>query len=231
MMSLYMTAQSGKLKEFISHLYEFPLEQVESRYSTLLNVSYYKGRYLLSTRNAVYSFADKYASFLQAFKKLHLKNRNIQKVLLLGYGLGSIPQILQTQYQLNCHYTAIEIDPAVIELAKKYGYLPEQSKIDIFCADAYDFVKSDHTQYDLICVDVFIDDTVPENVESEAFLHNLSRLVQPNNGILLYSRMQKDAFQKSSTQSFKNQLFKKVFTPSSEIDTNGNLILVYEAGC
>lgn len=231
MMSLYMTVQSGKFKEFLSHVYEFPIEQVESRYSTLLNISYYKGRYLLSTRNAVYSFADKYSSFLQAFKKIDLKNRNIQKVLLLGYGLGSIPQILQQHYQFKGHFTAVEIDPVIIDLAKRYGYMPEQSKIDVYCADAYDFVKSDKEQYDLICADIFIDDTIPESIESDAFLHNLSRLLHPKNGLLLYSRLQSDDFQRSATQAFKNNHFKKIFYPIVEIDTKGNLILLYDAGC
>ena len=229
-MSLFMPANTGKMKELLSHVYEFPVEQVESKYSTILTVSYYKGRYLLSTRNAVYSFAEKYESFAEAFKKLEIQKRNIQKVLVLGYGLGSITQILNQQYNINCHYTAVEIDPVVIDLAKRYGFLPGQSKIDIFCVDAYEFLKSEQDKYDLICVDLFIDDTVPENAESDTFLHNLSRLLKPDNGLLIYSRLQSDAIQKASTNAFRRDHFKKVFSPVNEIETSGNLMLVYDAG-
>jgi spermidine synthase len=227
-MSLFMSGNTGKLRELLSHVYEFPVEQVESKYSTILNVSLYQGRYLLSTRNAVYSFEEKYDSFSEAFKKLNIEKRNIQKVLLLGFGLGSIPQILHQQYNVNCHYTAIEIDPVVIYLAKRYAYKPEHSKIDIFCADAYDFVKAEQDKYDLICVDVFIDDTVPENAESEVFLYNLKRILK-DNGLLIYSHLNNDKIQQTTNNMFKREHFKKVFSPSREIETRGNLMLVYDA--
>lgn len=228
-MSLFMPANTGKMKELFSHVYEFPIEQVESKYSTILNVSYFKGRYMLSTRNAVYSFAEKYESFSEAFKQLKIEKRNIQKILILGYGLGSITQILNQQYQINGHYTAVDIDPVVIDLAKRYGFLPGQSKIDMFCADAYEFVKSDYEQYDLICVDLFIDDTVPEIAESEVFLYNLSRLLKKDNGLLIFSRLNVDSIQKSANNSFRRDAFKKVFSPVKEIETKGNLMLVYDA--
>jgi spermidine synthase len=228
-MSLFMPANTGKMKELFSHVYEFPVEQVESKFSTILNVSYFKGRYMLSTRNAVYSFAEKYESFAEAFKQLKIEKRDIQKVLILGYGLGSITQILNQQYQKNCHYTAVDIDPVIIDLAKRYGYMPAQSKIEMFCADAYEFVKSDTEQYDLICVDVFIDDTVPENAESEVFLYNLSRLLKKDNGLLIYSRLNADDIQKAANNSFRRDTFKKVFSPVKEIETKGNLMLAYDS--
>jgi len=227
-MSLFMPSNAGKLKELLSHVYEFPIEQVESKYSTILNISFYKGRYLLSTRNAVYSFAEKYDSFADAFQQLNVGKRDIQKVLILGFGLGSIPQILNQEYKINCHYTAVEIDPMVIHLAKEYGYMPQQSKIEIFCADASDFVKAEQDKYDLICVDVFIDDTVPESAESEVFLYNLKRILK-DNGLLIYSRLNVDNIQKTTNNSFKREHFKKVFSPSKEIETRGNLMLVYDA--
>lgn len=228
-MSLFMSANTGKMKEIFSHVYEFPVEQVESKFSTILNVSYFKGRYMLSTRNSVYSFAEKYESFAESFRQLKIEKRNIQKVLILGYGLGSITQILNQQYQKNCHYTAVDIDPVIIDLAKRYGYMPSQSKIEMFCADAYEFVKSDTEQYDLICVDVFIDDTVPENAESEVFLYNLSRLLKKDNGLLIYSRLNADDIQKTANNSFRRDIFKKVFSPVKEIETKGNLMLVYDS--
>jgi spermidine synthase len=227
-MSLFMPSNAGKLKELISHVYEFPVEQVESKYSTILNVSFYKGRYLLSTRNAVYSFEEKYDSFADAFQQLKIDKREIQKVLILGFGLGSIPQILSEQYKMNCNYTAVEIDPMVIHLAKNYGYMPQQSKIEVYCADAYDFVKAEQDKYDLICVDVFIDDTVPENAESEVFLYNMRRILK-DNGLLIYSRLNADNLQKTTNNAFKRDHFKKVFSPSKEIETSGNLMLVYDA--
>ncbi len=229
LLSLFMISNSSKLKDMLSHMYEFNVAQVESRHSTILNVSLFKGRYVLSTRNAVYSFADKYESFADAFRKTNIQKREINKVLVLGYGLGSIPQILSQHYSINCHYTAVEIDPAVINLTGKYGFMPEKSRIDLHCCDAFDFVKNDTEKYDLICVDLFIDDTVPECAESDIFLTSLKSMLKEN-GLLLYSRMNSDKFQQAATNAFRRDHFKKVFSPSSEVETSGNLVLVYDAG-
>lgn len=228
-LSLFMSGNTRKLRELLSHVYEFPIEQAESKYSTILNVSLYQGRYMLSTRNAVYSFEDKYESFAEIFRKLHIAKRDIRKALLLGFGLGSIPQILESQHQLHCHYVAVEIDPVVIQLARRYAYKPASSKIDIFCTDACEYVKYEQDRYDLICVDLFIDDSVPENAESELFLYHLKRLLNEG-GLLLYSRLNNDKFQQSANNVFKREHFKKVFSPVREITTRGNLMLIYEAG-
>ena len=106
-------------KRFLSYLFEIHIESTSSEYNPHLYVSLQKGRYQLSTANAVYSFEDLYDNFSDAFKEIDLDRLNIQNVLILGFGLGSIPIILEQNFKKKYHYTGVEIDEEVLYLAKK----------------------------------------------------------------------------------------------------------------
>lgn len=51
----------------------------------------------MCTAHAVYSYEDRYDNFVRAFKKAKLHDRKIDNVLILGFGLGSIPIILENK--------------------------------------------------------------------------------------------------------------------------------------
>ena len=53
-------------------------------------------------------------------KKLDIAKREIQNVLILGLGTGSIIQILEQKYKLNASYDVVEIDQGVVEFFEKY---------------------------------------------------------------------------------------------------------------
>ena len=57
-------------KRLLSHLFEIHIESTSSEYNPHLYVSLRKGRYQLSTANAIYSFEDLYYNFLMLLQKL-----------------------------------------------------------------------------------------------------------------------------------------------------------------
>lgn len=126
-----------------SYLTEIGIERRKSEISGELEVSYRRGRYALSTQQAVYSYQDLYLNFKQSFQRLPLADLPIQKVLVLGMGLGSIPFLLEKTFHCNYQYTLVEIDPVIIDLARKYGCLSGvlQSEMQVVCADAAQWVK------------------------------------------------------------------------------------------
>ncbi|RMG85870.1 MAG: methyltransferase domain-containing protein, partial [Bacteroidetes bacterium] len=175
-------------KKLLSYLTEIHLESAPSDINPHLYVSLSRGRYQLSTANAIYSYADLYDNYRQAFERLDLPRRRIERVLVLGFGLGSVPWLLEKTFKQNYHYTGVEIDENVIYLANKY-VLPElQSPVEIFCADAFAFAFQHAEQYDLIAMDVFLDDLVPPHFEDTAFLEALRALLR-DDGFLLYNRL------------------------------------------
>jgi len=212
-------------KRLLSHLFEIHIESTSSEYNPHLYVSLYKGRYQLSTANAIYSFEDLYHNFFDAFTEIDLDQLNIQTVLILGFGLGSIPMILEQKFGKNYHYTGIEIDEEVLHLANKYTIPEIASGIELVCADATHFVNLSSIKYDMIAVDLFEDDIIPEQFEEPEFLDNLKKMLNPK-GILLYNRLAHNSNDITQTKSFYHNSFKKVFEKGTYLEVNDNWMLL-----
>jgi len=179
----------------------------------------------LCTANAVYSFEDLYDNFFTTFENIDLEKRNIQNILVLGFGLGSIPTMLEKNFGKKYDYTAVEIDESVIYLASKYALPQLDSKVEIICANAYSFVMQCQQKFDLICMDVFLDDTVPSEFEQSDFLEKLKTLINPE-GILLYNRMIFRPKARRKTEIFFDKKFKPVFPEGSYLEVKGNWMLM-----
>lgn len=211
-------------KRLLSHFFEFHIESAPSELNPHLYVSLNRGRYQLCTANAVYSFADLYDNFTKAFRRLQPAHLPIQEVLLLGFGLGSIPLMLEKKFHCQFRYTGVEADESVIWLAGKYA-LPEiESPLELHCTDAYTFVFSTESRFDLICMDVFLDDQIPDEFTQTDFLEALRNLLLPG-GILLYNRLSATDEDKALSRVFWEEAFLPVFPQAEKWDFGGNWIL------
>lgn len=214
-------------KRLLSYLTEIHIESAPSEHNPHLYVSLSNGRYQLSSENAVYSYDDLYDNFVRAFQRINLDQRNIKKVLILGFGLGSIPIILEKKHGKNYEYTAVELDENVLYLANKYTIPSLQSSIQFINTDAFAFAHFCQEKFDLICMDVFLDDVVPSDFETSQFLENLSGLLDKN-GILLYNRLALLDSDRKNTKHFFETEFKNQFPDAAPLDVGGNWILVNE---
>jgi len=220
-----MTNRPPFWKKIISYLTELHIESAPSDINPHLYVSLNNGRYQLCTANAIYSYEDLYDNYSEAFKKIEIDKRKIENVLILGFGLGSIPFMLEKKFNKKYHYTAIEIDESVIYLATKYA-LPEiNSSIQMICTDAFAYVMQCQEQFDIICMDVFLDDIIPEEFEAEDFLNNLKRLITKD-GLLLYNRLANTPEDLKATQTFFKEKFQPVFPDGKYLEVRGNWMLL-----
>ena len=76
----------------------------------------------------------------------------------------------------------------VHQIAENEFLIREYKHIHIVTCDAYEYVKTCSQQFDLIIVDIFVIDTIPEVFTQEAFLHQLAALVLEQ-GQLIYNTM------------------------------------------
>ena len=164
----------------LSYFKDVYLESTSSNYNRELHVILSEGRYQLCTSKAVYSFEDKYINFKKSFDWIDWDKHEIQKVLILGLGLGSVIQMLEKNFERDFEYHAVEIDGKIIELANKYILWKLDSSLQIFEADALFYVNISQEKYDLILMDVFDSDKVPKEFESESFLEALSERMNDN---------------------------------------------------
>ena len=176
------------LKYFLSFLYPVTIEKTSSIYNPLLEVKIENGKYVLNAANANYSFGSLHQIFLNAFKQTKTGEREIKNVLLLGLGGGSVPVILFEEFKLDCKITAVEIDEAVIELSKEFFNMQRFQMLEIICADAFEFVQKCSLKFDLIIVDIFIDNKVPSQFESDEFLFAIKGLMN-RKGIIMFNKI------------------------------------------
>lgn len=217
-------------KRLLSYLYDLRIASSDSAYSGRLDLMYSRGRYALATPRALYSYEDLYTTFRKTFEALPLERLPLRRVLVLGMGLGSIPLLLERTFGKVCEYTLVEIDPAVIDLAQRYGCFQAglQSPMRVVQADAALWVgdmQQEPESYDLICVDIFIDDAVPTPIESLDFLQALKKRLH-SQGLLLYNRLNYTEKIMHKTIAFYEKNFKFVFEQATYIDMEGNRMLL-----
>lgn len=203
---------------------DIPLVTTQSEINPFIRVNLSRGRYQLLTENAIYSYGDLYDNFFEAFKFLELDNRNVEEVLILGFGLASIPYMLENNFKKNYYYTAVEIDEKILELAHQFVTKDLRSPIDFVCTDAESFVFVTEQTFDVICVDIFLDEVIPEQFRTTDFLVRLSELLNPE-GIIIFNTLYLSTEDKIGTDEFVQHVFKKVFPGMRSIVTKSNRML------
>jgi predicted membrane-bound spermidine synthase len=212
-------------KRALSYFYPVKIECASSSFNPKLDVYLKQGRYQLCTPNAVYSYGDLYDNFTRTFDAMELDILDVRKVLVLGFGMGSITTILEKVFEKHYDYTGVEIDQKIIELARKYVLSDMESAINLICDDAFNFVKECNDQFDLIAVDLFIDDKVPLAFEQKDFLQSVKKLLN-DDGVLLYNRLSFNKRDLIDTKQFFAGQFTDVFPNSTYLDVDGNWMLL-----
>ena len=211
-------------KRMLSHFFEIPLESTGSDINEQLNVSLVRNRFQLSTRKSIYSYDDLYSNFYFAFQQIILPPDDTE-ILILGLGLGSIPFMLEKSFQKRYQYVTVELDESVIQLASKFSMSRLDSQIQIIHADAESFVKNHQQKYQLICVDLFIEDIVPAFFEG-ALGNNLIKNLLREHGSVLFNRLYRTGRDKINTDQFFEEVFAVVYEDPDYLEVEGNRILV-----
>jgi len=212
-------------KSLISHLFEVEIERRESHFSKQLIVSLAKGRYQLSSLRAIYSYEDLYLNFAQAFEVIDWEKIEAKNCLLLGLGMGSVFQLLEKHYANPLELIAVDIDPVVIELFSKYIKPQLKNSLNIYEVDAGDWIASNQKPFDIVIVDVFIDDVVPNKFLSVEFLEELQTSMSQE-ACLFYNLLAMSPLDKEKAKRYFEARFKQVFKKGHIIETKNNYILI-----
>ena len=97
---------------------------------------------------------------------------NPKKILIVGLGGGTIPMAYHQLFP-TAQVHSVEIDPAIKKVAKKYFGLVENSQVKIFTQDGRVFTKRaklNGLRYDLIILDAFNGDYIPEHLMTQEYL-------------------------------------------------------------
>lgn len=175
-------------KKIFSYFFAVPLQKYTSIYSGNLMVALENGKKVLNTDDVNYSYNSLHRVFKTAFRKSKLTIKKDNKVLILGLGGGSIVQILREDYLLTAPIKLIEIDPIIIQIASLEFGISKYDPLEIVEMDALEYIKINTEVYDLICIDLFINDQVPEKFLSTQFMQKVLNSLQ-SGGSIYYNIM------------------------------------------
>jgi spermidine synthase len=134
-------------------------------------------------------------------------NPNPTRILVIGEGGGTIPTALQEMLP-NTQIDLVEIDKAVDGVARQYFEFKPGPKTRVFIEDGRVFVKRMIPQkpnYDLVLLDAFDADYIPEHMLTREFLQEVKSIMTPNGVIVA------NTFSDSALYDYESVTYRTVF--------------------
>jgi len=153
-------------------------------------------------------------------------NPSPQRILIIGLGGGTLPRALQKLFPA-AKIDAVEIDPAVVRVAGKYfGFVPG-ARTEVFEEDGRVFAKRMGKQgirYDLVMLDAFDHEYIPEHMLTREFLLEIKALLTPN-GVLAAN-----TFATSKLYDLESATYHSVFGQFYRLKSGNRVILTRQGG-
>ena len=121
------------------------------------------------------------------------------RTLAIGLGGGSVVKRMWRDYP-DMPIDAVELDPAVLQVAKRYFALPEDERIRVTIGDGRRFLEKSDDSWDIILVDAYDDYEVPPRLVTEEFMLLAHRHLT-DGGVMAYNfigRVSGDAASRSA---------------------------------
>jgi len=201
------------LQKFLSYLFPVLLERVGGDLEHQLSVYLDKGKLKLYTEETNYSFGQLHRVFQNALKGIVYKEKEDSKILILGFGAGSIASIIRQELNIKSPMIGVELDKVVLDLYKRY-FSTTHTNLSIVHTDAFKFVTQSQDKFDLILIDLFVDQELPEFCTSSEFMKGVAAILDVTGTVVfntIESTLAMDRFEKSLGNSFIIQNKKKIF--------------------
>jgi spermidine synthase len=129
------------------------------------------GMFLSDARESPLRYPD---YFLLAW----LLNPGIKKVLVVGMGSGSVPKRILSDLP-GVQVDSVELDPVVVDVAKRYFELRDTPRHRIFVQDGRQYIRRADTTYDLIVMDAYFAEGVPFHLVTREFFQQTKAKLAP----------------------------------------------------
>jgi spermidine synthase len=149
-----------------------------------------------------------------------------RSVLIIGLGGGTLPRAL-AEVLPTARIDVVEIDPAVVQVARKYFLFAPSEQTQVIEADGRVFVKRalrEQRHYDLIMLDAFDHEYIPEHLLTEEFLREVQGLLAPG-GVLAAN-----TFSSSRLYDHESVTYSAVFGTYFNLKRENRVIIAMQGG-
>lgn len=118
---------------------------------------------------------------------------NLRNILVLGMGGGTIPHLVAKNFP-GVEITSVELDPVMVDIAKKYFDLDQIPNHRVIVADALRVVVEpeefnlSYSTFQALIVDIFIGEKYPDLGSSGNFIAAVKRMVSAG-GLVIFNRI------------------------------------------
>jgi spermidine synthase len=148
-------------------------------------------------------------------------NPEPRSILIVGLGGGTLPTAL-ARILPSTTIDVVEIDPAVVRVAKRFFAFTPGARTTVIEADGRVFVKRamrEQRQYDLIMLDAFDHEYIPEHLLTREFLEEVTSLLSPK-GVLAAN-----TFSSSRLYDHESTTYFAVFGPFYNLRRDNRVVL------
>lgn len=204
------------------HSPERILAECTTAHNPLLTVVELNGRRRLDGLTVNYSCGSLEDVLRTAFDAFELERRPIQSALILGFGAGSAVRLLRRLHGKEVEFVAVEIDPVVVDFARRWFGFDGDPHVEFAVADARAFVESDARKHDFVLVNVFVDDIVPSRLRDARFARDVARRLTPG-GVLVFNTLT-DTNERRTESAEIDRALKEAFGRIDRLDVGANRI-------
>ena len=215
-------------KKLFSYIIPLTIYKQKSTISQTLEVTWANGQLVLDSTNTNYSYGSLQRILRKGLKFIGFeKIRNMKKILVLGVAGGSVVKTLADEINYEGKIIGVEIDKAVIEIAKEYFQLDQIQNLEIKIEDALVFVNNTEDTFDLIIIDIFQDTKMPDFLFEKSFIDRICNLLNTN-GYILFNTMIINQHQKQVNANYIDNFDSILYTVTklNKMEETNELIII-----
>ncbi|MGD8367614.1 MAG: fused MFS/spermidine synthase [Desulfobacterales bacterium] len=149
----------------------------------------------------------------------------LRRALMLGLGGGTFTSFLQ-RYFPDLKIDAVEIDPVVVEAATTFFGVKENARFHIHIEDGAKYIRETHILYDLIFLDAYSGEGLPEALSSPAFFDAVREKTAPG-GVVILNLFRQDGRERALINVFRTRFPQLLCSRTSD---KLNLVVFGKAG-
>ncbi len=143
-----------------------------------------------------------------------------ESILVIGLGGASLSKALHELYP-EARVDSVEIDPVVVEAARKFFFYREGPKVRTFVQDARQYVRQTSERYDIVFLDAFDGLHVPEVLRTQQFYRDVASLLRSERSVVV-ANLHRNA----DTYASDRNTLASVFGQTCAFAGVGNVLLV-----
>ena len=215
-------------KKLFSYIIPLNIYKQKSKISQTLEVTWTNGQLVLDSDNTNYSYGSLQRILRKGLKFIGFQRiRNMKKILVLGVAGGSVIKTLVDEINYKEKIIGVEIDQAVIEIAKEYFKLDKIKNLEIIIEDALKFVLKTQEIFDLIIIDIFQDTKMPDFLFEKLFMDRICKVLNTK-GFILFNTMIVNKNQKLHNLEYVKSFDPTIYTVTklNKMEETNELIII-----